>query len=197
MYLIGVCNLVIETDAQYIKGMLANPDIQPSASINHWIVSILIFHFTLVHVKRTYHGPDGLLHCPRQPEDSDNEDEEDEEDFNDYIYHLHGFIHMIHDFNLPTTPTTSSLALSLARARISSEGEIDDYNQVPRNKKAMADDLKLEMVCKWHKDLVQPTDISDKHYSKFLRYVTKFFPDHDHLWQKDSYGEHKLVLHPN
>jgi hypothetical protein len=40
--------------------MLANPDIQPSASINRWIVSILTFHFTLVHVKGTFHGPDGL-----------------------------------------------------------------------------------------------------------------------------------------
>jgi hypothetical protein len=154
MYLIGVRNLVIETDARYIKGMLAIPDIQPLASINHWIVLILIFHFTLVHVKGAYHGTDGLSHRPRQPEDSDIEDEVDEEDFDDYIDHLHGFIHMIQDFNLPTTPKTSSLALTLAGARISSEGEIDDYNQVPRNEKAMADDLKLEMVCKWHKDLV-------------------------------------------
>jgi hypothetical protein len=62
MYLIGVHNLVVKTGAQYIKGMLANPDIQPLVSINHWIVLILIFHFTLVHVKGTCYGPDGLLH---------------------------------------------------------------------------------------------------------------------------------------
>jgi hypothetical protein len=60
LWIIGICNLVIETDAQYIKGMLVNPDIQPSVSINHWIVSILTFHFTLIHVKSTFHGPDGL-----------------------------------------------------------------------------------------------------------------------------------------
>jgi hypothetical protein len=107
MYLIGVCNLVVKTDAQYIRGMLANPDIQPLVSINHWIVSILIFHFTIVHVKETYHGPDGLSCRLRQPEDSDNKDEEDEDDFDNYIDHLHGFIHMIHDFDLPTTPMTS------------------------------------------------------------------------------------------
>jgi hypothetical protein len=40
--------------------MLANPNIQPSTSINRWIVSILTFHFTLVHVKGAFHGPDGL-----------------------------------------------------------------------------------------------------------------------------------------
>jgi hypothetical protein len=60
LYLIGCRNLIIEVDAQYIKGMLANPDIAPSASINRWIISILVFHFTLVHVPGSFHGPDGL-----------------------------------------------------------------------------------------------------------------------------------------
>jgi hypothetical protein len=58
--LIGVRNLVVEVDARYIKGMLKNPDIAPNATINRWIVSILTFHFTLVHVPSTHHGPDGL-----------------------------------------------------------------------------------------------------------------------------------------
>ena len=53
MYLIGVWNLVVEVDARYIKGMLANPDLAPSASMNCWIVSILLFHFTLVHIPGT------------------------------------------------------------------------------------------------------------------------------------------------
>ena len=52
-YLIGVRNLVVEVDARYIKGMLVNPDLTPSPSMNHWIVSILLFHFTLIHVPST------------------------------------------------------------------------------------------------------------------------------------------------
>ncbi|EPS93788.1 hypothetical protein FOMPIDRAFT_1099205, partial [Fomitopsis schrenkii] len=60
LYLVGIRNLVIEVDARYIKGMLQNPDVAPSASINRWIVSILMFHFTLVHIPGTMHGPDGL-----------------------------------------------------------------------------------------------------------------------------------------
>lgn len=60
LYLIGLQNLIIEVDVKYIKGMLANPDIVPSVSINHWIILILIFHFTLVHVPGTFYGPDGL-----------------------------------------------------------------------------------------------------------------------------------------
>ena len=60
LYLIGVRNMVVEVDTKYIKGMLANPDISPSASINRWILLILMFHFTLVHVPGSHHGPDGL-----------------------------------------------------------------------------------------------------------------------------------------
>ena len=80
-------------DARYIKGMLANPDIQPSASINRWILSILTFHFELVHVKGTFHGPDGLSRRPRQPDDPIMDD--DDFDFDDWIDNLHGFIHTI------------------------------------------------------------------------------------------------------
>jgi hypothetical protein len=50
LYLIGVRNLIVEVDAQHIKGMLQNPDLALSASINRWISAILSFHFTLVHV---------------------------------------------------------------------------------------------------------------------------------------------------
>jgi hypothetical protein len=34
MFLVGVHNLIVEVDARYIKGMLNNPDIVPSASVN-------------------------------------------------------------------------------------------------------------------------------------------------------------------
>ena len=60
LYLIRIRNLVIEVDVKYIEGMLANLDIVPPASINQWILSILMFYFTLVHVPGMHHGPDGL-----------------------------------------------------------------------------------------------------------------------------------------
>lgn len=43
LYLIGVRNLIVEVDAKYIKGMLANLDIAPSASINRWILPLSDF----------------------------------------------------------------------------------------------------------------------------------------------------------
>ncbi|THH10097.1 hypothetical protein EW146_g8481 [Bondarzewia mesenterica] len=67
LYLISIYNLIIEVDTHNIKGMLANSDLKPSTNINHWILSILTFHFTLVHVPGTLHTPDGLLCCPPQP----------------------------------------------------------------------------------------------------------------------------------
>src|SRR6202453_1644926 len=93
IYLIGVRNFIIEVDAGYIKGMLANPDISPSASINRWIVAILTFHFELVHIAESHHGPDGLSRRPQQPDDKDPAD--DNEDFEDWINRLHSFMHHI------------------------------------------------------------------------------------------------------
>jgi hypothetical protein len=60
IFIVSVCNLIIEVNTRYIKGMLNNPDTAPSASINHWIISILIFHFELQHIPGKQHGPDRL-----------------------------------------------------------------------------------------------------------------------------------------
>ncbi|KNZ81496.1 hypothetical protein J132_00462 [Termitomyces sp. J132] len=94
MYLIGVRNLIIKVNARYIEGMLQNPDIQPSASMNHWIMAILMFHFELVHVKGTFHGPDGLSQCPPQPGNSPVDDS-DNSVYEDWIDCLHGFVHQV------------------------------------------------------------------------------------------------------
>ena len=88
LYLIGLWNLIVEVDTRYICGMLSNPDVQPSASINHWIVSILMFHFELQHVPGSFHGPDRLLRRPKQPDDADD-DPAEEEEFDDWVDRLY------------------------------------------------------------------------------------------------------------
>ena len=61
LYIIGVKTLHVEVDAQHIKGMLNEPDLQPNAAINRWIQWILMFDFTLIHVAADKHkGPDAL-----------------------------------------------------------------------------------------------------------------------------------------
>jgi hypothetical protein len=90
MFLMGVCNLIVEVDARYIKGMLNNPNIAPSASINQWIVSILTFHFELQHIPGKSHGPDGLLRQPPQPDNNSKVEESNKEaeEFEDWIDNL-------------------------------------------------------------------------------------------------------------
>src|SRR5882724_10407443 len=57
--------------------MLNNPDIQPGAAVNRWIVGIKLFQFKLVHVPGHLHtGPDGLSHRAASPNNLINEDED-------------------------------------------------------------------------------------------------------------------------
>ena len=99
MYLIGVRNLIVEVDTQYIKGMLSNPDIALLASVNCWIISILLFHFTLIHVPGTRHGPDGLSRCPQQLGDDDKDSEYNPE-FDDWVDKVYGFMHFLNPTRL-------------------------------------------------------------------------------------------------
>ena len=82
--------------------MLVNPDIAPSASIICWIVSILTFHFTLVHIAGMHHGPGRLLRRPPQPEDNQLDNEEE---FGDRIDQLHGFMHQINPITTRPFPS--------------------------------------------------------------------------------------------
>ena len=62
-------------DTKYIKGMLNNPDLQLLTIINHWITAILLFSFMLKHIPGNNFLLDGLLRCPRAPEDTEEEDD--------------------------------------------------------------------------------------------------------------------------
>lgn len=178
MWLIGVCNLVVEVNAKHIKGMLGNSDIAPSASINCWILSILTFHFTLVHIPGTMHGPDGLLRHPQQPNDEDKP----KDDFDDWIDQVHGFMHHI---NCTTQSRhgpqrllafTSSIVVSghsSASAPASSNGLnpsdlLASYDIVPWTTKSRAADGHLSVVRQWHRDLLRPDGLSDKEYLSFM-----------------------------
>ena len=79
-WLFGVRKLIVETDAKYIKGMLENPDMMPTATINRWIDEILLYHFTLRHKAGATFGPDGLSRRPIQEEDLPVEPYDDDED---------------------------------------------------------------------------------------------------------------------
>jgi transposase InsO family protein len=80
LYLVGVKNLVIEVDAQCIKGMLNSPDQIPSATLNRWIEGILMIPFTLRHVSAKKHlAADGLSRRAKNDGDSSDGDTDDSE----------------------------------------------------------------------------------------------------------------------
>jgi Integrase zinc binding domain/RNase H-like domain found in reverse transcriptase len=209
MYLLGVRNLIVEVDAKFIKGMLANPDIAPSASINRWILGILMFHFTLVHVPGTHHGPDGLSRRRPQPGDED----EPEDDFEDWVDQVNGFLHFVVPLpsqisSISTSPPISSYVTDTDRddspepdepSQDPDEGTPTPYSIVPRSDTAQATDEKLIKVKEWLDTLERPLEMSDSEYKSFLRYCVEFFLTEDlqgvtRLWRKDKKGHHKVVV---
>lgn len=60
-WVIGLPLLIVEVDAEYIKGMLSNPDEIPNRTLNRWIAYIQLFNLEIRHVPAERHkGPDGL-----------------------------------------------------------------------------------------------------------------------------------------
>ena len=203
LYLIGLRNLIVEVDAKYIKGMLSNPDLVPSASINRWILAIMMFHFDLVHVPGSFHGPDGLSRRKKQPGD---QEEKDDDGFDDWIDKVNGFLHMtstlsqrrieqppITIYVSETVEVEQSVGEEDATERQEEEEE-ETYAIVPRTEAAMKADERLETVKEWHETLRRPEGMKDVEYGKFMRYCTEFFVASDKLWRKDHRGEHKLVV---
>ena len=203
IFIVGVRNLVVEVDARYIHGMLNNPDIAPSASVNRWIVSILTFHFDLRHVPGKQHGPDGLSRRPPQP--GDVSDEDHPEDFDNWVDNLYGFMHMLN----PTTPTSElaklicTFAVEQATQRPTDITDSDrseppiEYYKVPRSAAAILADKRLAMVHDWLITLERPDPISDHEFSLVIHYTSGFFVDNGALWKRDSQGTHKRVLYHN
>jgi len=67
--LYGCRNLIIETNARYLFGMLNNPGRLPNTTINHWISEIRHYQFTLVYKEEKTFGLDGLSRRKGYPGD--------------------------------------------------------------------------------------------------------------------------------
>ena len=200
IFIIGVRNLIVEVDARYIRGMLNNPDISPSASLNRWIVSILTFHFELRHVPGKQHGPDGLSRRPPQP--GDLPDEDNPEDFEDWVDNLYGFLHLI---NAPSpAPSSTNLIRTFASEQVSGPSDTTnserpdppfEYYKVPRSAAAIAADKRLMMAHDWLVTLERPDDITDHEFALVTRYASGFFAQGSALWKRDTQGAHKRVIY--
>src|SRR5271168_3539751 len=154
-----------------------NADIAPSASINRWIVSILMFQFDLVHVPGTHHGPDGLSRRRPQPGDK----EEPEDDFEDWIDNVNGFIHIINplprNFSTITNAPPVTCFITEEDRQESPTPETDEhntnitenteetdnspsYNIVPRSEAAIKADDRLLKIKPWLETLERPDNFT-------------------------------------
>ena len=177
MFLVGVRNLIVEVNARYIKGMLNNPDIAPSASVNQWIVSILTFHFELRHMPSKVHSPDGLSRRPSQPNNDSNSEESDKEteEFEDWIDNLYGFVHMVN--RTVAAPRSEQFMVVLTLEKMlehlynipDPQSYEPNYDIIPRSMSAVSADKRLEMVHGWLEFLERPDDVSDQEHSAIIR----------------------------
>ena len=218
LYIVGVRNLKVETDASYIRGMLANPDMAPSASINRWIMAILLFHFELVHVPGTSHAPDGLSRRRLQPGESLPPDDESDNEFDDWVDKLHGLLHLINSPPpLSDAPgpehapvyaphrkpdgTAESVAVFFQQTASSRTGKRPrvtppPYENCPRSSAALAYDAKLEDIRTWlSSPLELPEGVPEKQIAGFLQCAQQFFIGPDGaLFRRSKDGMHKHVL---
>jgi hypothetical protein len=215
MYIVGVKNLVVEVDAKYIKGMINNPDIQPSATINRWIAGILLFDFKLRHVSAKDHAPaDGLSRRRKSPDDS--EDNDDTEAWIDKAYsftmeRLNNLpkVHDVEHANLTDNNETFSIHINSTPQQRKSKVERDpdqiwitqnsslmnsETLKIPRSEKAEERDRHLKLIDKFLRDPTRPSAIPKIDQKKFIKSVTEFFVLEGKLWKKDCQGRHKLVV---
>lgn len=218
LYLIGVRNLIVEVDAQYIKGMLQNPDISPSAALNRWILAILTYHFALVHVPGIQHSVDGLSRRPKQPDDVPSDDNgETEDEFEDWIDQVYGFLHILNPVIPPPLKpenphyvllTSVNSSIAPQNGSETSDDEPDEtsangsigpfsYADFPRSENSLKMDKRLGMVRTWHETLQRPTGMHDNDYAPFVKYSQHFVLRENRLWRKDNHGKHQLVLEPH
>lgn len=190
-YLIGVRNLVVEVNARYIRGMLNNPDEAPSASINRWIVSILTFHFALVHVPGAQHGPDGLSR--RHPQPLDEYDPADEDD--DWIDRLNGLVHLINP--LPPVLRASTFSPIPTFIQATSIPPPAPTASIPRSPGTQREDDRVRAVYDYLRTLQRPDSLSDVEFALFLRYTFRFYQRDGRLWRRGPSTQDKLVIWPD
>jgi len=211
LYIFGVKRLVVEVDARYIKGMINNPDLQPNATINRWIASILLFSFELTHVPADRHAaPDGLSRRPPAPEDPLPED-----DYEDWVDDCRAFAIELFNRRTPghSTPVVSSFSLfsvlhSPNRADESPPSGTPDINQaeapppqaeplIPRSDKARDMDERLEQVREFLTSESHPSALSDQEFEALVRRAIRYFLRRGELWRKERGGRHQVVARPH
>ena len=178
LYLTGVKNLEVEVDAQYIKGMLNEPDLQPNATINRWIQGVLLFTFKLIHVPADKHkGPDALSRRPL------GEGEQVEEDDDSWLDDIALYYEMQHHHNKLGYGQFTSLHTTI------SEGHYEVY--ISANTSA---DKLLHQYQKFLSTLEMPPLPTQQAKRRFIKAASKFFIKNGKMYKRNSTRPPRLVI---
>src|SRR5882672_6716045 len=170
--------------------MLNNPDIQPGAAVNRWIICIKLFQFELVHVPGRLHtGLDGLSRRASSPNDPVEEDDAD-----DWLDKTMSFavvlmnsrpswsqrLNSSYHPNCPNLPTclAENCPKPCLRYSVYLEDEVSEDllpSNIPRSESAQLADDRLDSVQKLLLDPLVPTDLSESAVNSLMRYASKFF----------------------
>jgi len=177
LYLIGVKNLHVEVDAQYIKGMLNEPDLQPSV-INRWIQGILLFDFTLTHVPAAqFKGPDALSR--REPAEDEDIEHEDDSWLDDITLLIH-------------TPNPHSLPAFCFN--IPTKLPYDTSKLPSWNLRKSRQDITLEKVQQYLTTLEMPIFTSLQDRKRFIRKVGQFYVKAGQMFKRSPTHTPLLVI---
>src|SRR5882672_1128479 len=189
--------------------MLNNPDIQPGAAVNRWIVGIKLFQFELVHVPGCLHtGLDGLSRRASSPNDPVEEDDAD-----DWLDKTMSFAVVLMNSrptwsqrlnssycpncaNLPTH-STENCPRFYPRYSVYLEDEASEDpppSTIPHSESALLADDHLDSVQKLLLDPLAPTGLSESGIRTLMRYASKFFLMDGVLMRRDLQGRHKVVI---
>lgn len=178
LYLTGVKNLEVEVDAQYIKGMLNEPDLQPNATINRWIQGVLLFTFKLIHVPADRHkGPDALSRRPL------GEGELVEEDDDSWLDDIALYTEMRHHHDKLGYENLKCLH------SIISEGHYDVY--ISANTDA---DKMLHRYQKFLATLEMPSLPTQQAKRRFIKAASRFFLKNGKMYRRNSSQPPRLVI---
>jgi hypothetical protein len=209
-YFIGAKKLIVEVDAQAIKGMLNSPNLQPNAAVNRWIQGILLYDFQLVHVPAEKHcGPDALS---RRPLGEGETIEPDDDSWLDDI----ALLTFVPYRNFPPFPKLdetstfrSDLIQFLKRKNPNETALITYQNPLPLLKLKETSGLEpnhkcylnrkgqeanLKAIQKFHSETKLPTFQKPQDQKRFLSKCGEFFVKDSQLYKKNGTKTPRLVV---
>ena len=196
LFIVGIKNLVVKMDTQYIRGMLKNPDIQPNATINWWIPAILLFNFKLVHMPASrHHGPDGL--SQREPADGESKDDDPEEWIDDALSLGLWVVSWTQAHHADREPAVWTLSVGIPSTTVATIDKDNDNDlTIPTSDKVRQAEDQVEDVRHYLTTLRLPDHLDDAARNHLLKRAKRFFIADDRLWRRQEQGRHQLFILP-